>query len=326
MTGRQHKQTGETTMATATIPREPMEEIPITFPAVPPEIESKLKAPLPQEAIGPNPKHKNLSSIKAAFVIERLNDAFGIGGWRDTVREIAMSTRLEVWGKGSEKERAVTLQVATVHLTFFVEKYGIHKENFGGSDNEDLGDALKGARTDALTKIASELGIGLDVYKGGREATPHALPACPNCGKQLRKSKEVDEFYCWTKKDGCGATFTPEGLKAAMDAKSGKKPPAAVKPASAINGQANGVEKITISAKITNIQMDKESQVLHAQVGERDCVSRTLEIWNRFAGKKGHVAELLVSEIKRQNQPSVWQIHKVISIMSEREAAGHDTI
>lgn len=30
---------------------------------------------------------------------------------------------------------------------------------------------------------------------------------CPNCGKPLRRSKNKDEFYCWTKTGGCGATF-----------------------------------------------------------------------------------------------------------------------
>lgn len=30
---------------------------------------------------------------------------------------------------------------------------------------------------------------------------------CPNCGQPLRRSKNKDEFYCWTKTGGCGATF-----------------------------------------------------------------------------------------------------------------------
>lgn len=138
---------------------------------LPQEIQEILCKPLPSEAIGKHPRIQGLSSIKAAFVIERLNEAFGVGGWDDTVEVIDRSTREETWGAGSAKEKQVTLHVATVHLTFFVEKYGIHKENFGGCDNVDLGDALKGARTDALTKIASELGVGLDVYKGGHELT-----------------------------------------------------------------------------------------------------------------------------------------------------------
>lgn len=31
---------------------------------------------------------------------------------------------------------------------------------------------------------------------------------CPNCGKPLRKDKNGNGFYCWTKQGGCGATFT----------------------------------------------------------------------------------------------------------------------
>lgn len=138
---------------------------------LPQEIQEILRKRLPSEAIGKHPRIQGLSSIKAAFVIERLNEAFGVGGWDDTVKVIDRSTREEMWGAGTAKEKQITLHVATVHLTFFVEKYAIHKENFGGCDNVDLGDALKGTRTDALTKIASELGVGLDVYKGGHEQT-----------------------------------------------------------------------------------------------------------------------------------------------------------
>ena len=36
-------------------------------------------------------------------------------------------------------------------------------EQFGGNDNPDRGDAYKGACTDALSKCASYLGIGMDV-------------------------------------------------------------------------------------------------------------------------------------------------------------------
>jgi len=42
----------------------------------------------------------------------------------------------------------------------------ITRQTFGGNDNKDLGDAFKGACTDALTKAASQIGIGAEVYKG----------------------------------------------------------------------------------------------------------------------------------------------------------------
>ena len=53
-----------------------------------------------------------------------------------------------------------------VKCTFTVEKYDIHLEQFGGNNNKDVGDAYKGAATDALTKIGSYLGIGAHVWKG----------------------------------------------------------------------------------------------------------------------------------------------------------------
>ena len=48
---------------------------------------------------------------------------------------------------------------------------GTYKETYGGNDNADLGDAYKGAVTDALTKIGSWLGIGAHVWKNDTKGT-----------------------------------------------------------------------------------------------------------------------------------------------------------
>lgn len=45
------------------------------------EMYEKLKSPLPSEAVKPHPTKSYLSSIKAIFVTERLNDVFGCGAW-----------------------------------------------------------------------------------------------------------------------------------------------------------------------------------------------------------------------------------------------------
>jgi hypothetical protein len=109
-----------------------------------------LNAPLPKEAVKPHPTKSYLSSIKAIYVVERLNQVFGLGGWE------VSNTFVERDGK----------QVV-VKSTFEAKEYGITiRDIFGGNDNSDLGDAYKGACTDALTKIGSYLGIGMDVYKG----------------------------------------------------------------------------------------------------------------------------------------------------------------
>jgi len=121
------------------------------------EMREKLNAPLPDEAVKAHPTKTYLSSIKAIYVTERLNDVFGVGSWRIKVEE----------AKVGEKGMVV------VKVIFEIPEYGIYLECFGGNDNGgdtsknfDLGDAYKGATTDALTKIGSWLEIGIDVFKG----------------------------------------------------------------------------------------------------------------------------------------------------------------
>lgn len=116
-----------------------------------------IARPLPGEAIKPHPTKSYLSSIKAIYVTERLNEVFGTGVWQ---------LRTDI------AERANNGMVV-VKATFSVPSYGIYYECFGGNDNGgensknfDLGDAYKGATTDAITKIGSWLGIGADVFKG----------------------------------------------------------------------------------------------------------------------------------------------------------------
>lgn len=118
--------------------------------------------PLPAEAITKHPTKTYLSTIKAIYVTERLNEIFGIGKWRIQCEEI----------KAGDKG----MIVVKVKLT--VPEYGIEYESFGGNDNGgetskgfDLGDAYKGAVTDAITKICSWMGIGIDVFKGKQSHT-----------------------------------------------------------------------------------------------------------------------------------------------------------
>lgn len=122
------------------------------------EMIKALKAPLPKEAVKPHPTKSYLSSIKAIYVVERLNDVFGIGGW------FIDNTVVKEEGKW-----------VVVKSTFTAPEYGVViKDIFGGNDNADMGDAYKGACTDALTKIGSYLYIGMDVYKGFGDKTPSA--------------------------------------------------------------------------------------------------------------------------------------------------------
>ena len=126
---------------------------------LPDDLKVKLKEPLPREAVSPNPQKPGLSVIKVIYVVERLNEVFGLNGWH------------------VDNEVVETGRMVVVRSTLSVPRYAIAVEQFGGNDNPDRGDAYKGACTDALSKCASYLGIGMDVYKGLYEQGPRDVGA-----------------------------------------------------------------------------------------------------------------------------------------------------
>jgi hypothetical protein len=121
------------------------------------QLKDKLLVPLPPESITPHATKTYLSSIKAIYVTERFNEVFGIGGW---------TTKVEHTCTQPKKADSKFGDMVVVKVTFEVPAEGIYYEAYGGNDNLDLGDAYKGAMTDALTKIGSYLGVGIDVFKG----------------------------------------------------------------------------------------------------------------------------------------------------------------
>lgn len=143
-----------------------------------PEQIKKLKQPLPAEAVKPHPTKTFLSSIKAIYVVERLNEVFGIGSWNLKSEVIDNSTAMIV-----------------VKAILTIPEYGIELESYGGNDNggensknHDLGDAYKGAVTDAFTKICSYLEIGIDVFKGKAD-TPKAQASNPVATKTVSNNQ-----------------------------------------------------------------------------------------------------------------------------------------
>lgn len=152
------------------------------------EQQQMLDAPLPAEAISPHPTKNYLSTIKAIYVTERLNKVFGVGAWRVRSEQVAHENKMVV-----------------VKVTFEIPEYGIYYECYGGNDNTDLGDAHKGAVTDALTKIGSWLGIGADVFKGkamGAKQPTQKQPAAVPAKKLLtmailNDSDKCDKFLNW---------------------------------------------------------------------------------------------------------------------------------
>lgn len=126
---------------------------------------SALFAPLPKEALRQHPTKKFLTVITPIYVLERLNNVFGIGSWEYRTEPVNVA-----------QSSAGKAPMCVVKGILDIPAYGIHLEQYGGNDNPDMGDAYKGAATDALTKIASYLGIGFEVYKGKRDiASPSQM-------------------------------------------------------------------------------------------------------------------------------------------------------
>lgn len=119
------------------------------------EQQALLRQPLPAEAKKPHPTKKFLTTINAIYVTERLNDVFGIGAWR---------VKSEIVDNSSKMIVAKTI--------LSIPEYGIEYECYGGNDNADIGDAYKGAVTDAITKIGSWMGIGVEVWKNQPQVVP----------------------------------------------------------------------------------------------------------------------------------------------------------
>jgi hypothetical protein len=117
------------------------------------KIKQILATPLPKEALKKHPSRSYLTTINPIYVVGRLNQAFEIGGWKFTTEVIETSDKFVV-----------------VRGLLEVPEHGIVVENYGGNDNTDRGDAYKGAATDALTKCASYLGIGAEVWRDGKPA------------------------------------------------------------------------------------------------------------------------------------------------------------
>lgn len=145
------------------------------------EMYNQLKQALPEKAVTKHPTKTYLSSIKAIYVTERLNDVFGCGSWQIRTERV------------SENEKGMVV----VKTTLTIPEYGVYYESYGGNDNGgensknfDLGDAYKGATTDGITKIGSYLGIGMSVFQGNGNA---------NAAQTLPKSTIEDAIAAFGK-------------------------------------------------------------------------------------------------------------------------------
>lgn len=149
---------------------------------VTPEMQRKLREPLPAEAKKKHPTKAYLTTINSIYVTERLNDVFGTGSWQIKSEIVDNSNKMVV-----------------VKTSLAIPEYNIYYECFGGNDNADIGDAHKGAVTDAITKIGSWLGIGTEVWKNHPEIVPQKNPKIIN-DRLLDNRERCDKMIAFLEK------------------------------------------------------------------------------------------------------------------------------
>jgi len=107
-----------------------------------------------------------LTSIKAQYVVERLNDVLTPLGW-----SIDGGYEHDVPGNSDKGTAASGGVMFFGYLTIDLNPLGhqvVHKLKAMGyaPNKKNKGDMVKSAMTDALTKAASRLGVGNSVFKG----------------------------------------------------------------------------------------------------------------------------------------------------------------
>lgn len=170
------------------------------------DLYTTLSEPIPQEALHQDSgRGFALTSIKAAFILERLNKTFGLlgYGWRyvhtphriegpknEALAEVALQWRIcddpaelahphaypIYWGQYVDEK---TGQVCE-GWHFDLHSEAVWSEPVfatGGSATNRKGsvpftDAFRGAVTNGITKAASRLGIGIEIWKGEEESPP----------------------------------------------------------------------------------------------------------------------------------------------------------
>ncbi len=118
-------------------------------------IREKLRAPFPNEAYKTHDSKSFLTTLKAMYIVERLNDVFGIGRWSIEEQTVIKDDGKYVLMSGCLKIFDYDCLIPT--------QYGGHAIS---GTNKEPADGYKSAVTDILSKSASYLEIGIDLFKG----------------------------------------------------------------------------------------------------------------------------------------------------------------
>lgn len=151
---------------------------------------AQLSQPMPEESLSEDVSRGfALTSIKAAFVFERLNSVFGLygTGWRfassppemvgqEVSTEVALQYRVAEHGIGAvEWVPAIQGWVYNSDESWSYPAYA-HGGKQPGKGGTPQTDARKSAVTDGLTKACSMLGVGVEVFKGERKPKGRSAP------------------------------------------------------------------------------------------------------------------------------------------------------
>ena len=193
--------------------------------------ESKaLQADFPDEAFRGGAAGKEaLLYIEHAHLRDRLNEVLGLGQW-SIIQRNRWGQDFSYTDRDGKLIEGTTIYVEAMLCVrgCFVDEAIGDMAYYPKNQATNYGDAVEGAKTQALRRCAKTLGVGLQAWKkswcegwwerrgskpaGGSTPTNGApyekAPPCPKCGKPGRVSKEGGGFYCWKKKDGCGHVWT----------------------------------------------------------------------------------------------------------------------
>lgn len=194
------------------------------------ELYQTLSEPIPPEALHQDSgRGFALTSIKAAYILERLNQVFGLVGygWRyahgphrlEGPKSEALVEVMLQWRVCDDPAELSHPHCYPIHWgTHVDEKIGQVCEGWyfdksteavwsepipatGGSATNRKGsvpytDAFRGAVTNGITKAASRLGIGIEIWKGEEEAPPagNSPGQDPKRKRQVRRSKGAKGF------------------------------------------------------------------------------------------------------------------------------------
>lgn len=277
-----------------------------------------LNQPVPAWAVKPHPTRNGMSTIHPMAIIDRLNEVFGVAGWSYLVEYISCDKEVQKTQKGQRD-----VYVSAVKGTLKIDDLTI--EQFGGSTNDDRGDALKGGGTDALTKIASYLGVAAAIYKnqGNHEnkideavepsTKPYAVAAKPAnepepliSEKQLTYlsmlmiekgilEKDVYNDYCITSRKELTKKQASELIDNLV------KIPTVV-PSFKTSQKASALDVARIRLLLTEMKKDEERLLMHYSVGHiedlnpQQAYEVILEL-NRQKGTKNYGDDPVMSSI-----------------------------